>query len=300
MPVFSLAGRIVSSANGQPIVGARVAPEVGDAVMTGADGTFQFGSTTNPQFTPYKVEVTADGYVTRNAYVRWERTRTGVDIDLFPAGPPFSIDFFRQLVRNTHDAPNELEILRRLSTSPSLYIRTVDDAGRTIDPQTLNLVESTVRRSVQAFSAGTLTVAGVEMGAAARERTAGWLTIQFVDQPDANYCGTAIVGVSNGLMTLNYNRCGCGGMRIAPSVIAHETGHALGFWHVRAPEHLMSPVHNKPCADDQPSATELFHARMAYRRALGNRDPDADVQAGALLMPGPSAADHEVICTLLR
>jgi hypothetical protein len=300
MPVFSLTGRVVSSANGQPIGGARVAPEVGDAVTTAADGTFQFASTTNPPFTPYKVEITADGYVTRSAYVAWERTRTGVEIDLFPAGPPFSIDFFRQFVRNTHDAPDKLEILRRLAVSPSLYIRTVDDAGRTIDPQTLSLVESTMRRSVQAFSAGTLTVAGVEMGAAARERMDGWITIDFVDRPDADYCGTAIVGVANGKMTLNYNRCGCGGMRIAPSVIAHEAGHALGFWHVRAPEHIMAPVHNKPCSDDQPSATELFHARMAYRRATGNRDPDADHQNGQLAFPGPAAAEAEVICTLLR
>jgi hypothetical protein len=295
---FSLTGRVVSSSTGQPIAGARVAPEVGDAVTTGADGTFQFASATNPQFTPYKVEVTADGYVTRNAYVRWERTRTGVDIDLFPAGPPFSLDFFRQFVRNTYDKPEELQILRRLNASPSLYIRTVDDAGRTIDPQTLGLVESLVRKSVQAFSAGAVSVGAVEMGAAARPRTAGWLTIEFVDQPDAGFCGQAYVGVNDNLMTLNYNRCGCGGNRIAPSIIVHETGHAMGFWHVRDRGAIMSPVYDNPCSDDQPTPAELFHARMAYRRTTGNRDPDQDHRDGALAFPGLTGPDVLITCPL--
>jgi hypothetical protein len=295
---FSLTGRVVSSATGLPVAGARVVPEVGDPVITAADGTFQFASATNPQFTPYKMEVTADGYVTHNAYVRWERTRTGVDIDLFPTAPPFSLDFFRQLVRNGYEKPDELQMLRRLNASPSLYIRTVDDAGRTIDPQTLGLVESMVRKSVQAFSGGALSVAGVEMGATARPRTAGWLTIEFVDQPDATFCGTAHVGVADGLMTLNYNNCGCGGRRIAPSIIVHETGHAMGFWHVRDRGAIMSPVYDNPCSDDQPTATELFHAQMAYRRVRGNRDPDQDHRDGALALPGLTAPDVVITCPL--
>jgi hypothetical protein len=288
----------VSSVTGQPIAGARVAPEVGEAVTTGPDGTFQFASATNPQFNIYKADVTADGYVTRNAQLRWERTRAGVEIDLFPMSPPFSLDFFRQLVRDGYEKPDELQVLRRLNTAPSLYIRTVDDAGRTIDPQTIALVESTVRRSVQAWSGGALNVASVETGTAARPRTTGWITIEFIDQPDATFCGKANVGAADGYMQFNYNNCGCGGRRIAPSIITHETGHAMGFWHVRDRSAIMSPVYDNPCTDDLPTTAEALHGRMAYRRAAGSLDPDQDHRNGALALPGLTAPAPEIICTL--
>jgi hypothetical protein len=295
-PALTLAGRVVSSVTGQPVAGARVAPEVGDAVTTGADGSFQFSGTT--QHTLYKVDVTAAGYVTRNAFLRWDRPRTGVDIDVIPETAPFSLDFYRQLVRNGHEAPGELQIVRGLRTSPSVYIQTVDDAGRAIDPQTLDLVQSTIRKAVPAFSGGTLNVVGIETGAAARALSSGWIVVDFVDRPDAGFCGQALVGASAGHITLNYNQCGCGSIRVRPSTVAHETGHALGFWHVRDAQHIMAPGRQKPCPESDPTPDELLHARIAYKRATGNRDPDQDVQAGVLALPRSEATDRPIMCFL--
>jgi hypothetical protein len=298
MPLFTLTGRVVSSATGQPVAGARVAPEVGTTVTTGADGSFQFSSTTNPQFTPYKVDVSADGYITRNAYVRWERSREGVAIDLIPAGPPFSLDFYRQLVRNGHEAPGELRTVQGLRASPSVYIQTVDDAGRTIDPQTIEMVQSVMRRAVPAFSGGTLSVASIETGAAARPLTSGWIVVDFIDRADAGFCGQASVAALAGHITLNYNQCGCGSIRVRPSTVAHETGHALGFWHVRDAQHIMAPGRQKPCPESDPTPEELFHARLAYKRLNGNRDPDQDAQGGALALPSPASAERTIMCFL--
>lgn len=301
MPLFTLRGRVVSSATGQPVANALVAPEVGTAVTTAADGTFQFSSTTNPQFTPYKVDVTADGYITRNAYVRWERAREGVDIDLIPATPPFSLDFYRQLVRNGHEAPGDLEIVRGLRTSPSIYITTVDDAGRPIDPQTLDMVQATIRKAVPAYSGGTLNVVAVESGAATRPLTNGWIMVEFIDRPDAGLCGQAIVGAAAGRITLNYNQCGCGAIRVRPSTVAHETGHALGFWHLRDRQHILATASQKPCPESDPTPEEQFHARIAYKRMTGNRDPDQDTQAGMLALPpaGPSTSAERVVTCFL-
>ena len=295
---FSVTGRVVSSITGQPVAGARVAPEVGEPVTTAADGTFQFASATNPQFNIYKTEVTADGYVTRNAQLRWERTRTGVEIDLIPLSPPFSLDFFRQLVRDGYERPEDLQVLRRLNASPSIYIRTVDDAGthdRSADDRAGGIDGAPLgagmeRRRVERRGRGNR-----HGGAAADD---GWIMIEFIDQPDATFCGRANVGAADGWMQFNYNNCGCGGRRIAPSIITHETGHALGFWHVRDRSTIMSPVYDNPCTDDLPTTAEALHARLAYRRGIGNRDPDQDLNNFPLALPGVTGPSPEIICPL--
>lgn len=118
--------------------------------------------------------------------------------------------------------------MRGLRTSPSLYIQTVDDAGRAIDPQTLDMVQATIRKAVQAYSGGTLSVAGVETGAATRPLTSGWIVVDFIDRPDAGICGQALVGAAAGHITFNYNQCGCGGLRVR-----HHAGHPPHAHHAR-------------------------------------------------------------------
>ena len=89
-------------------------------------------------------------------------------------------------------------------------------------------------------------------------------------------CGTAFVGRNPGTMTLYLDVCGCGSVRIPPSVVMHEVGHAMGFFHVSDSHSLMYPFDESGCRPGTLSPAETFHAAIAYARPRQNSDPDHD------------------------
>lgn len=205
-----------------------------------------------------RVLLAAPGYLSRD-------TPTKQAIDLIPSGAPFNVEFYRQFVRNGLTAPGTPEPLRRLTIPPSMYLQTTG-----LSASQIASLEQAARVSIFEMSGHTLGMAAFETGPDLRPDRGGWITVQIVTDPSAK-CGNALIGAPAGHITLSL-ASGCSPDRFLTVAMAHEVGHAMGFWHVADPAAMMFA--NATTAE--PSAAERYHAAIAYKRPVGNRDLDVD------------------------
>jgi hypothetical protein len=283
---WSVAGTLVDTTGRQAVPGATIAPSWDLAsVQSGADGGYELGAVANPPTTPYKLTVSGSDLVSRELWVTWQRgPRTGVTIDAIRNRAPFNMEFYRQFVRGTYDNDGPHPVFRWME-SPSFYLKTVDQNGRAVEPEVLAIVREALPRAVREFSAGVLS-ATVESGTETRASAAGWINVNIVRDPnERTVCGRASIGANPGTITLFNDVCNCGSNKIPGSVVVHEVGHALGFFHVPDRNSVMFPFIPGSCPSGILSPAEKFHAAIAYSRPRGNRDPDIDPSNGSFLGP---------------
>jgi hypothetical protein len=281
---WSAAGQVVATGTTQPVGGATLTPGWSLAAVTAdAQGNYELGAVANPPTTPYPVSVSGSGFLTHDVWITWARgPRTGVNLDVIRNAPPFSMEFYQQLVRDAYDKSEGYPWRTlRWTTAPSFYVQTVDQNGRSIEPEVLAVTLDALRRAVPLWTANTSNAAVIETGTETREAPAGWINVLFRRDSRSDRCGQAYVGRNPGEITLWDDRCACGSVKVPGEVTMHEVGHAMGFFHVSDRKNLMYPQAQLGCPAGILSAAEAYHAAIAYSRPRGNNDPDRDPSSGA-------------------
>lgn len=249
-------GRIVDTMTGQPVQGAT-------ALHLGAADPRQAG----------RWLFAAPGYISRET--------TGREVvDLIPEAG-FDLGFYQAFARNAFETSG-MQPLRRQSGAPMVYIRTVDEAGATIPPATVEMVASSLRDVAPLWTGGRFGLAGVERGTETRDGLSGWITVHWLAPDGGNFCGQAPIGGTR--IDLNYLKttgCGCQGWPVAPRTVKHELGHAMGFYHTGDAQDLMVGLSIPRTCDAMPSPRERHHAAIVYARPIGNQNVDVDPRTPA-------------------
>jgi hypothetical protein len=269
---ITLSGSVRATNGGQPLGGITL-DVPGHPVTTDGSGGFAFETTSTARL---QLALSGAAIVPRTVTVAADATRSLGVIDAISTDG-FDLTFYRQLVRNGFETPASLHRLRRWTSAPNVYLRTVREDGGSVDAAMLNTTEAAIREAIPMWSG--FSPASVVRGTDTRAGQSGWLTIKWPGVVGGDrVCGRADIAVSGGVIELlvpTATACGCdGAARIRPRTVRHEIGHAMGFWHTDSADDVMFGT--SATCDLQPSARERAAAAIAYSRPVGNVDPDVD------------------------
>ena len=275
---WSIGGIITDAITGQGVGDAGLTFRDFSPVTTDAGGRWTLtGSGASPGVGSLTSTITASGFHARETRIEWKAGgRTDVALSLLPERSPFSLEFFRKLVRNGHEEPDDLEPIRRWMANPNFYLNAHNPrTNAKLTESEIEMIERTVRRVIPQVTGGTLAAGFFDVGTTNRARRLGWIDIEIVYETDEDYCALAFVGANPGLITINYDTCRLSWCHesISPNVIAHEVGHAMGLWHVPGG---MMVAELDDCYGTTFTENEQLHARVAYQRPNGNVDIDRD------------------------
>lgn len=265
---WTLAGEVVAT-SGSAVGGAAVS-FAGQQASTDAAGRFtiQHQSASSGQLL-----LSHPSLLDRRIWLRGGTSRTDLTLEPIALVAPFDLAFYRQMIRNAFEGTGQ-EPLRRWTVAPKFYVRTTEDNGTAIDGDTLARVREGLNAGVAHYSP--LDPPHIETGPEDRPESNGWIIVRLHRRwQSGDPCGQATVGGNQGWISLYMDNCRCPGerSRMAVGTVMHEVGHSMGFWHVSERPHILSVPY---ACGRVATEKERFHTRIAYRRPVGNTDPDND------------------------
>jgi hypothetical protein len=266
--ITTITGSVVDTDTGAPLGGISVVTST-STMITDPAGRFTFRFF-GPGGTNFPVRIEGPAIVTRET--QFSVTSHAVPpLSVFPRS--WDADYYNQLAR----AGTGRET-RAWTRNPVLYIHTVDDQNRALDPQALALAESTIRDTIGLWTGGRLQIASVEYGNEDREGRAGTISMTWGGSNSVDLCGqVTLVGFEGTVIRMDTRTpgCRCAGLAIDPAVVRHELGHALGFTHTNRRDDVMNPTRSGSCAMTL-SSREQQYANYMYSRPRGNTPIDND------------------------
>jgi hypothetical protein len=180
--------------------------------------------------------------------------------------PRFSLSFYRMFALGGGSQP-----LQRQAGPPNVYLYTIDDAGAIIDARSIDSTAAALINTAGQLT-GTFGLASLHTGTGPAPQLPNMITVFWAHEPNPAACGEGSLGGKVIRLYPNTPGCRCDGLAMRPLTVKHELGHALGFYHTGDARDLMSGLSVAGC-DLNPSAREIFHARVAYSMPLGSLDP---------------------------
>ena len=298
---------------------------VGNSVKLAAHGTYSDGTTRLEvaawtSSDPVVASVAEDGEVQGHAVGACTITatvgdhRATADIDVLPI-PPVGADetFWRQFAFNDWDCrtrgtceaqgftyrPIEERLLWRLPTPSPDFLVLADS----LSPELVDRIRETIPHAVPQLT-GVPYTGRVDTGSRGMQEPArdNLIVIEGAMPPEtpmsaacrglevrSSECGRAFIGSVRGCVALNMRRPRC----LTPSLIMHEIGHALGFYHTSSLDDIMHP---SGLGGQTGSFTprEQYHGAFAYTQPRGASFIDIALGAFGPRPPRrvPSPFDH--------
>ena len=195
------------------------------------------------------------------------------DLDVNDADPRFDDTLWRQLVYDQHGEPGPLGLRRShtLARRMGVYIKTTDETGQASLSAELVAEAATLLQQWGEQWTGRSTVSRVSSGRDHPGERQDWIVIEpytslthFAGATE-NTCGLARIGGNPGRIQMSMeDRC------MQPreqflAILAHELGHAVGFFHVD-PQHFPTSIMKPAIGGDfiYPSGREQYHGGLAY------------------------------------
>ena len=285
----TMTGTAVHYEGGAPLSGATVVL-AGIVVRTDAQGRFTLNNV--PEAGTASITVTAPGYVFRGAPFVLAPNRD-VRIDVLQDAAPFSLEYYRQWVRNGANATT-FTTTRPWTVNPNFYLRrTMDDGTAVVPDSVIDEIRRVIAASIPDLSGNRIQMGVFEVGDVARPVETGWVNITF--SAATSFFGQSTVGGNSGTIHLRYfagasnpitNPRNCSSAEVA--TIDHEITHTMGFWHTTQIE--TDSFSGPGCPGNNRPDFVRYHSAVMYSRPVGNLDPDVDPPGSAQTQSrGPQA-----------